>query len=123
MGMEKFALEIVEQTLEHIRLSDELLKPLWKRASQFEDFLSKSPWKDAVEKIAKNGNKITIGKAGAKTIEGKSGELLVCRKFTGYGPELPDGSPTLRFRIERPSGRTTLFVKPNLNGTYSPVRL
>lgn len=123
MGMEKFVLESVEQTLENIRLSEELLRPLWQRAAQFEDFLYKSPWKDVVEKIAKNGNKITIGQAGAKTIKNKMGELLVYRKFAGYGPELPDGSPTLRFRIERPSGHTTLYVKPNLNGTYSPVKL
>lgn len=118
MGLEKFALEAVE----HVRLSEELLAPLWKLAGKFEDFLYKSPWKNAVTKIAKNGNSVQVGDAGAKAIVSKTGDLLVHRKLTGIS-ELPNGSPALKYTISRPNGRTYLYVRPNLNGTFSPVRL
>ena len=113
MSLEKFALEQTEV----------MRKALMKICTKFEEFIYKSPWDDKVETILKNGNKLTVGKAGAKAIQNPSGETLVYRKFAGYGPDLADGTPTLRFRLQRPSGRTSLYVRPNINGTFSPVRL
>ena len=125
IGLEKFALEQTEKIVEHEQISRETLRILLEIASRFEEFTAgmKSPWKDALEKVAKNGNTVIIGKAGAKLIENPAGETLVCRRFLGYGPDLPDGTPTLRFKLVRPSGETRLIVKPNVNGTFSPVRL
>lgn len=128
MGLEKLGLEVIEQGLEHIRiarLSDEILESMRTVVKNFEDFVfpNASPWKDATKTVMKNGNELTIGKAGAKCIENKTGELLVYRKCLGEGPTLADGTPTLRFMTERPSGRTYFYAKPNLNGSLSPVRL
>ena len=123
MGLEKFALEQTERITECEQISQVMRRALLEICSKFEEFTCKSPWKDKVETILKNGNKLTVGKAGAKVIENPSGETLVYRKFAGYGPDLPDGSPTLRFILQRPSGRTSLYVRPNINGGFSPVRI
>lgn len=124
MGLEKFGLEVLEQGLEHVRLSEELLKPLWKIASKFEEFATfggRSPWKDVTTKFAKNGNKITIGQAGAKAIEDKLGNVRVSRKLSSV-LEAPDGSPVLRYSVNSPSGHRYLYAKLNPNGKISPMR-
>ncbi len=123
MGLEKFPLEQTERIIECEQISEIMRRALMKICSKFEEFHYSSPWKDKLETILKNGNKLTVGKAGAKVIEDPKGEVLVYRKFVGYGPDLPDGSPTLRFKLQRPSGETRLLVRPNVNGTFSPVRL
>ena len=123
MGLEKVALEQTERIIECEQISEVMRRTLMGICSKFEEFISKSPWKDKVEKVLKNGNKLTVGKAKAKLIENSKGDILVYRKFAGYGPDLPDGSPTLRFILQRPSGTTYLYAKPNANGSFSPVRL
>ena len=123
MGFEKFALEQTERIIECEQISEVMRSALMKICSKFEEFKFTSPWKDKVETILKNGNKLTVGKAKAKVIESPRGDVLVYRRFEGFGPDLPDGSPTLRFRLQRPSGTTYLYVKPNINGGFSLARL
>lgn len=123
MGLEKLALEQTEKIIECEQISQVVRRALLDICSKFEEFIYKSPFKDKVETLLKNGNKLTTGKAGAKVLESPKGEILAHRKFVGYGPDLADGTPTLRFKYERPSGTTHLLVKPNVNGTFSPVRL
>ena len=124
MGLEKIGLEVLEQGFEHLRLSENLLKPLWKIASKLEEFANfggRSPWKDVTTKIAKNGNKVTVGQAGAKAIEDKLGNVRLSRKLSSV-LEAPDGSPVLRYSVHRPSGHTYLYAKLNPNGKISPMR-
>lgn len=117
MGLEKFGLE----ALEHVKLPEEILAPLWKIAGKFEEFTYKSPWKDAITKIANNGNKVKIGQAGAKSVESKSGEWLVSRRLSAVS-EAPDGTPYLSYTVNRPSGNSKIYAKINPNGKLSPMR-
>ncbi len=123
MGLEKFALEQTERIIEHEQISRQLWSALHEICKKFDEYTYKSPWKDRIQKVLKNGNKLSIGKAGGKVIETPNDQVLVYRKCKGYGESLPDGTPTLRFEVRRPSGVTEFRVRPNLNGTFSPVRL
>ena len=123
MKLESFGCEAIENLVEHTEISRQVRQALLEICAKIEEFEFTSPWKNSIEKILKNGKKLTIGKAGAKYIEDSKGDVLVYRKFYGYGPTLEDGTPTLRFHVDRPSGRTSLLVKPRLDGHFSPVRL
>ena len=123
MKLESLGIESLERIVEHTDISRQVRETLLNICTKFEQFEYSSPWKDSVEKFLKNGKKLTVGKAGAKVIEDSKGDVLVYRKFSGYGPTLNDGTPTLRFYVDRPSGRTCLVVKPRVDGRFSPVRL
>lgn len=123
MKLENFEAESLEIVVEQMEISRQVREVLLDICAKFEPFEFLSPWKDSVERGLKNGKKLTIGKAGAKVLENSKGDVLVYRKFSGYGPTLDDGTPTLRFYVDRPSGRTRLLVKPRVDGTFSPVRL
>ena len=123
MKLESFGLEALENIAEHTRISEQVREVLLNICAKFDKYECFSPWKGAVEKVLKNGKKLTVGNAGAKALENSNGDLLVYRKFSGYDRTLPDGTPTLRFYVDRPSGRTRLVVKPRVDGGFSPVRL
>lgn len=122
MGLEKFVIRETENIVNHERLSREILDVLENFCAKLIDLKPES-WKNVTKKVMENGRTVTIGNAGAKSVVSPKNELSVYRKLVGYGEELADGTPTLNFRVQRPSGTTILRVKPNLNGTFSPVRL
>lgn len=122
MGFEKFVIRETENIINHERLTREVLDALESICSKVLDAKFEG-WRNAINKVTKNGTNVTIGKSGVKSVVSPKNELKVYRKLVGLGDCLADGTPTLKYRIERPSGATELLVKPNLNGGFSPVRL